>query len=379
MRPTLCMAARHRDHARLLAPLEPVDQQPGEGEVAEVVRAELKLEAVGRLAPRGGHHAGVVDQQVETVVVGAHALGKRAHRVEAREVELLHHELRARDDVLDRAPGRVALGRAATREHHTRALARQLPCRHEAESAVGAGHDRQASALVGDPVCCPLAAHRACSISLGNRGQSCTCVHIRGRGLVTTVASTRIREKARIHAQGPPEQRHRRPLEPQRWSARRGRPDRAVQLPLRGERLLTGGPAPPPAQGDLQAPPAGARRGRDPRCLARRRGRPGDEGVGARARRDPLHPRLPAAHGADRGEARLVLRPHQRRPLAGRVLRQRADPGRARCLIVSDGRRPRHLRGARLHGLGSHEPGLHPREPQWGAALHPDGVRVLDR
>ena len=43
-----------------------------------------------------------------------------------------------------------------------------------------------------------------------------------------------------------------------------------------------------------------------------------------------------------------------------------------------DRRHPRHLRGPRLHRLGPDEPGLHPREPQRRAALHPDRVRVLD-
>ena len=37
--------------------------------------------------------------------------------------------------------------------------------------------------------------------------------------------------------------------------------------------------------------------------LAGRRGRGGDEGVGARARGDALHPRLPAPHGPDSREA----------------------------------------------------------------------------
>ena len=39
---------------------------------------------------------------------------------------------------------------------------------------------------------------------------------------------------------------------------------------------------------------------------------------------------------------------------------------------------PRDLRGAWLHRLGPDQPGVHPREPQRGAALHPDGVRLVD-
>ena len=37
-----------------------------------------------------------------------------------------------------------------------------------------------------------------------------------------------------------------------------------------------------------------------------------------------------------------------------------------------------HVRGARLHGVGPHQPGLHPREPQRRAAVHPHRLRVLD-
>ena len=83
--------------------------------------------------------------------------------------------------------------------------------------------------------------------------------------------------------------------------------------------------------------------------------------------------------GPHRREARLLLRARRRRRRDRRVLRQGADPGRARRLLVPDRRRPRHLRGARLHRLGPDQPRLHPREPERGAALHPDRVRLLDR
>ena len=83
------------------------------------------------------------------------------------------------------------------------------------------------------------------------------------------------------------------------------------------------------------------------------RGRRGDEGVGARARRDPLHARLPAADRPHRREARLVLRARRRGRRGRRLLGQGADPGRARRLLVPDRRRPGDVRGPRLHGLGS--------------------------
>ena len=42
-------------------------------------------------------------------------------------------------------------------------------------------------------------------------------------------------------------------------------------------------------------------------------------------------------------------------------------------------RHPRDVRGPRLHRLGPDLAGVHPREPQRRAAVHPDGVRVVDR
>ena len=45
-----------------------VEQQAGQREVAEVVHAELALEALRGLAVGRRHDAGVVDQQVQAVV-----------------------------------------------------------------------------------------------------------------------------------------------------------------------------------------------------------------------------------------------------------------------------------------------------------------------
>ena len=58
----------------------------GEREVAEVVRAELQLEAVAGELARRRHDAGVVDQQVERVVLVGEAIGELADGGEAPEV-----------------------------------------------------------------------------------------------------------------------------------------------------------------------------------------------------------------------------------------------------------------------------------------------------
>ena len=59
------------------------------------------------------------------------------------------------------------------------------------------------------------------------------------------------------------------------------------------------------------------------------------------------------------------------------VQRARADQGRARRVELVR-RPPRHLRGARVHGVGPDQPGLHRGAPQRLHAGGPDGVPELD-
>ena len=163
-------------------------------------------------------------------------------------------------------------------------------------------------------------------------------------------------------------------------AARSARPTSpSPAAPVRRERLQPRRPAAAPAQGRLQAAPGDARPRRAARPVAGRRRRQGDERVGDGARRHPLHALVPAADRLDRREARLLLRARRRRHRDRRVLRQGAHPGRAGRVLVPDRRHPRDLRGARLHRLGPDLAGLHPREPERRAAVHPDRVRVVDR
>ena len=111
----------------------------------------------------------------------------------------------------------------------------------------------------------------------------------------------------------------------------------------------------------------------------RRRRRLGHEGLGDREGRDALRARLLPAHRPHRREARQLPRARRRRRRDRRVRRQDPHPGRARRVELPERRPPRHVRSPRLHRLGRHQPGLHPREPQREHAVHPDGVRLVDR
>ena len=97
--------------------------------------------------------------------------------------------------------------------------------------------------------------------------------------------------------------------------------------------------------------------------------------MGHREGRHPLHALVPAPDRHHVGEARQFPRPVQRRPSHHELLRKRADPGRARCLQLPVRGAPRHLRGPRLHRLGSHLLRLHQRR----GAVHPDGILLLHR
>jgi len=139
------------------------------------------------------------------------------------------------------------------------------------------------------------------------------------------------------------------------------------------------GAAGPLAQAGVSGPPPYDHPRRSARHGRGRRRREGDEGMGDRARGDALHALVPAAHRHHRRETRLVSQSHERRQSRGRVFRQGADQGRARCVELPVGRHALHVRSARLHGVGSDQLAVAALQRRRGDARHPDGVRQLDR
>ena len=146
---------------------------------------------------------------------------------------------------------------------------------------------------------------------------------------------------------------------------------------LRPVRVPRGRPAPVPRQADLQGAPPHHRRPRALRSRHRRRGRARRQGVGDRARRDPLHALVRADDRLHGREARLVPEPDRRRPHDRRVLGPDADPGRAGRVVVPVGRHPRHLRGPRLHRVGRHVADLPAGRAQRRDDDDPDRVRLV--
>ena len=123
-------------------------QQVGQREVAEVVGAELHLEAVLGALLGDGHDAGVVDEDVE---VALPRVGEGVDGGEVGEVEPAHLGL-----AVDGGGGRLALGDVADGEHDARAGAAELASGGEADAAVGAGDDEGASIEAGKILCGPF-------------------------------------------------------------------------------------------------------------------------------------------------------------------------------------------------------------------------------
>jgi len=124
--------------ARLQARHEAIDEY----KVAEVIRAELRLEAVGSLALRTGHHARVGDDRIELLSLRNDRIGGGgAHAGERGEIE--RYKLQAAP-IRCRRPHR--LGRGArlvevARAHDRGAVSGERPRRLHAEAGGDAGHD----------------------------------------------------------------------------------------------------------------------------------------------------------------------------------------------------------------------------------------------
>ena len=154
--PAAVRAARHRDDARARPREQRGEELGSQGEVAEVVRAELELEPVGgRASLRDAHDPRVVDQHVDRLVPVEQPVGERTHRGQVGEVEVVE---------LDRAAGRAArdlgLRRAGTlgaarRREHAGALAGERDRALQPEADVPAGDDDEPPGLVRDVVARP--------------------------------------------------------------------------------------------------------------------------------------------------------------------------------------------------------------------------------
>ena len=149
--------AAHHDDARARRVQQDGQQPAGERKVAQVIGPELHLEAVDGLAPRDGHDARVVDEDVQCRVPLPIQVGKSPHRREIGEIhkaELRAAPIRLLCNLSHRIPSTRLV---AARHHHRRPMPGQLQSRIKPDSAVRPGDDRpppgQIGNVVGRPPC----------------------------------------------------------------------------------------------------------------------------------------------------------------------------------------------------------------------------------
>lgn len=122
----------------------------GQREMAEVIGAELHLEAVVRVPQRQEHHAGVVAEDVDAAVARGDVGGEAPDRCEIGEVERIDFDPGGRMEPADCVRGLGGARGIAAAHHDGRALGGQRFRDLPAEAAIGAGHDRDFAALRRD-------------------------------------------------------------------------------------------------------------------------------------------------------------------------------------------------------------------------------------
>jgi hypothetical protein len=122
-----------------------------EGEVPQMVGAELQLEAVGRALPlRRRHHPGVGDQDVDRPVLLQQGPPQCGHGRQRREIQGPQRHVGTGHRAPDPVHGGLALDRVADRQDHFRTGRRDPPGEAEAHPVAGAGDHRPPAGQVGD-------------------------------------------------------------------------------------------------------------------------------------------------------------------------------------------------------------------------------------
>src|SRR5258706_9438406 len=152
----------------------------GQCEVAEVIDAEVNLEAVGR-PPAGAADAGVVDKPVRRLAEPQEILSGPAPARQVGQVQKEESHLVASGGGGDRRDRRCTLGLRAAREVHPSASSRQLERGRVADASVRAGHQ-------GGPFC--EGGHELGSTRASRRATSSPCLVWRRGRLSRSSAST---------------------------------------------------------------------------------------------------------------------------------------------------------------------------------------------
>jgi hypothetical protein len=129
-------------------------QEPaGQGEMAEMIGAELPLVTLGGGLPvRDGHHARVVDQQVQLLAAGQEPGGEALDAGEVGQVELGQLRPAARRLGAEPLQRRRPAGAVPGAQQHPGTLAGQLQHRLIAQAGVAAGDQGRPARLIGNVI-----------------------------------------------------------------------------------------------------------------------------------------------------------------------------------------------------------------------------------
>jgi hypothetical protein len=120
----------------------------GLNEMAEVVRAELGVQALRGAADRAGHDARVVDESVDAREAACDVLRAATDGVEVKEVEDSHLDVGVRNAFANRGRGCLAFGFVANDADDLRTAGREDPGSLDAEASGAAGDDDRLSGKV---------------------------------------------------------------------------------------------------------------------------------------------------------------------------------------------------------------------------------------
>src|SRR5882757_8064357 len=134
-----------------------------------MVGPELQLEALFGLALRRGQHPAVVDQQVESAMVGQELVGEAGDGIQIGQIQRRRRDVPLRVLVADPPHCLTALVAVTACGDDVGALECQLSSGLESQPAVGAGHHggpaRLARDVVERPACHVNFPHPACAVS----------------------------------------------------------------------------------------------------------------------------------------------------------------------------------------------------------------------
>jgi len=148
------------DDARGVGAQKGGEKEAGQGEVTEVIGAELEFEAVcGRVAGGDGHDSSVVDEQIEGDLTGVEGVGGQVDGAEAREIEWDGAEFGGGALKADAFDGGGTLGGITAREDDLGAGAREFEGGVESNAAVGAGDECVFASQGGDFARRPIGLH----------------------------------------------------------------------------------------------------------------------------------------------------------------------------------------------------------------------------